>query len=185
MSASITLGLVLAVGPLAVAQTTAVNRTDRISTKVTIQSIDAATRHMVVTNPEGDHIPIKVPPAVHNFDQLKVGDTIAVTYKISTELVVAGPDGKLPPDAQTIAAARVEKGEEPGGAVANTIVVTGAVLGIDMAKHTLKIVSPQGGEVYNVAVTRADGQKAMAKLKVGDKITAYITESLLLSVNKS
>jgi hypothetical protein len=43
------------------------------------------------------------------------------------------------------------------------------------------VVSPQGGEVYNIAVRTAAGRAALPRLKVGDKVTAYITEGMLLS----
>ena len=46
-----------------------------------------------------------------------------------------------------------------------------------------RIVNPKGGEVHKVEITREDGKKAMSRLKVGDKITAYVTESLLVSVS--
>jgi hypothetical protein len=162
---------------------TKVNRSETVTAKVTIKSIDPATRHIVVTGPDGETTTIKAPPEVHNFDQLKVGDTIKATYSVEAEFVLSAPNAPLPPDTETTITARAAKGELPAAAAANHIVVTGAVVGIDMAKHMLKLVSPDGGEVHNVAVTTAEGQKAMTKIKVGDKITAYITESLMISAD--
>jgi hypothetical protein len=57
------------------------------------------------------------------------------------------------------------------------------VLGVDPKTHVLKIVSPSGGEVHEFTVVDPQGQKLMSKLKVGDKITAYINESLLISAS--
>ena len=59
-----------------------------------------------------------------------------------------------------------------------------AVLGIDMQAHTLRVVSPQGGEVHTFAVTSPEGRRLMAQLKPGDKITAYVTESMLIAVER-
>lgn len=146
----------------------------------TIKSIDPTTRHLVLTNSSGKDFTLKAPKAMHNFGALKVGDKVTASYSASIEYALS-PGNKLPPDTQTVIAGRAAKGELPAGVVANHIVVTGAVLGIDMAKHTLKVVSPQGGEVHIIAVKEAAGRAAMAKLKVGDYITAYITEGLLLS----
>ncbi len=157
-----------------------VTRSESVSGKVTIESIDPATRRVVVTNSAGEDTSMKVPPEVRNFGQLKAGDTINATYTLEAEFVLSPPNTRLPPDTDTLITARAAKGELPAGAVANHIVVTGAVVGIDTAKHTLKIVSPQGGEVHNVKVTSADGLKALGQVKVGDTITAYLTESLLL-----
>jgi hypothetical protein len=99
--------------------------------------------------------------------------------------VLSAPNTPLPPDAETTIAARAAKGELPAGVVANHVVVTGAVVGVDKAGHTLKLVSPQGGEVHTVTVKSPDGLKALDKVKVGDTITAYLTESLLMAANPS
>lgn len=46
------------------------------------------------------------------------------------------------------------------------------------------VVSPQGGQVHTISVQRAAGRAAMAKLKVGDYVTAYITKALLISTKQ-
>jgi hypothetical protein len=179
----ITLGLAAAPATVLAQGQVALSRSESISGKLTIKSIDPATRHVVVTNSAGENTSMKVPPEVHNFGQLKAGDTINATYTMEAEFVLSPPNTKLPPDTDTVIAARAAKGDLPAGAVASHIVVTGAVLAVDKDKHTLKIVSPQGGEVHLVNVTSPEGMKAMQKVKVGDTITAYLTESLLLAAN--
>lgn len=148
---------------------------------VTIASVDPATRHVVVTNANGERLTLKAPPQMRNFDQLQVGQKITATYAVQTEFALSPPNGQLPPDTETTLAARSAKGELPGLVAANHIVVTGAIVGIDQAGHTLKVVSPQGGEVYTIAVQTAAGRAALGKLKVGDKVTAYITEGLMIA----
>lgn len=160
-----------------------VKRSASVTEKVTVKSVDMATRHLVVSDKDGELHALKVPEAYQNLGQLKAGDVLSATYTISTELVLSPPNAPLPPDTAKIVKARAAKGELPAAAFANHIVVTGAVLGIDMRNHTLKIVSPQGGQVHKVEVDTPEGQRAMARLKVGDKITAYITESLLISAS--
>lgn len=154
------------------------------SEKVTVVSIDRATRHMVVRKASGETASLKVPPEVRNFDNLQPGDTISATYSIETEYALSPPNKPLPEDTQTIIAARAERGELPGAVVANHMIVTGAVLGVDMTNHTVKVVSPQGGEVHTVDVKSAEGRRLMGQLKPGDKITAYVTESLLISASR-
>jgi Cu/Ag efflux protein CusF len=169
--------------PPAFARTSTVSATHQsVNSVVKVKSIDAATRHIVVTNPEGVDITMKVPDSVRRFSQIKVGDSIKATYTRETELIISNGNAPLPPDVDATVAARVKKGTLPAGSVSNHIVVTGAVLAIDTTNHTLRIVSPQGGEVHTVYVRQADRQQAMTKLKVGDKITAYVTESLAISL---
>lgn len=160
-----------------------IGRVESMTGTVTIKSIDPATRRLVVLNDAGEAISMTAPEEIRNFDQLRVGDKITATYTLKTEFVLSAPNAPLPPDTQTLVAARAGKGERPSGTVANQIVVTGAVVGIDAANHRLKIVSPQGGEVHDVKVTSAGGLKAFDKVKVGDRITAYVSESLMLAAN--
>jgi hypothetical protein len=181
-AASVALGLAAAPTALADSANTTYS-SDSVTAKVTVKSIDPATRHIVVVSPSGEVFTMKAPPEVRNFDNIVVGDTIEATYTLETEVVISPPNTPLPPDTEATVAARAASGEMPAAVVANHAVVTGAVLAIDLTHHTLKIVSPQGGAVHTITVRRADRQAAMAHLKVGDTVTAYITESLLMKVN--
>jgi Cu/Ag efflux protein CusF len=165
------------------ASTVATSSSESESATVTVKSIDLASRHLVVVNSAGEDVSLKVPSSVRNLAKVKAGDKIKATYTRETEFVISTPNTALPADTAAVVSARAAKGELPAAVVANGLVVSGSVLAIDMANHTLKIVSPKGGEVHTIVVRRADRQKAMAKLKVGDTITAYITESLLISVH--
>jgi hypothetical protein len=149
---------------------------------VTVKSVDASTRHIEVTDAAGDTYTLKAPAAVRNFSQIKPGDKIKAHYTIETEYILSSPNTPLPANSETTIAARAAKGELPAGVVANHTVVTGNVLGIDQATHTIKIVNKNGGQVHTIYVRNAERQKLLPKVKVGDTITAYITEALLLSV---
>lgn len=172
----------LAASSAALAEPAAVVRnTQQASEKVTVVSVDLATRHLVVRKAGGETASLKVPPEVRNLANLKPGDTITATYYLATEFAISPPNQPLPADTETILAARAKQGELPAAVIANRLVVTGAVLAIDTQAHTLKVVSPQGGEVHTFAVVSPEGRRVMGELKPGDKITAYITEGLLIS----
>lgn len=184
-SIAIAAAIGLAAPCLALAQpATSVTKLQQASEKVTVVSIDRASRHIVVRNASGESATLKVPPEVRNLDQLKPGDTITATYSLETEFALSPPNQPMPKDTQTVIAARAEKGELPAAVVANHMTVTGAVLGVDMQAHTVKVVSPQGGMVHTLAVTSPEGRRLMGQLKPGDKITAYVTESLLISADR-
>jgi hypothetical protein len=186
VAATILLALSTGAAPpaaLAQAPKASVGNVETATGSVTIKSIDRENRRMVVTDESGESFSLKVPAEVQSFDQLKPGDTIKASYTLETEYVLSAPNAALPADSETRIAARAAKGELPAGVVANHIIVTGAVVGVDRTRNTLKLVSPQGGEVYTIAVRSADGLKAMDKVKVGDKITAYVTESMVIAVN--
>jgi Cu/Ag efflux protein CusF len=153
-----------------------------ITKTVTVKSVDQATRHLEVTDAAGDTYTLKAPAAVRNFNQIKPGDKIKAHYAIETEYILSSPNSPLPANSDTTIAARAAKGELPAGVVANHTVVTGNVLGIDTAAHTIKIVNKNGGQVHTIYVRNAERQKLLPQVKVGDTITAYVTEALLITV---
>ena len=161
-----------------------VARSEQVSTSVTVMAVDAVGRHLLVKGPDGKPFTLKVGPQVRGFSAVKPGDKIAATYYRETAYAVSEPGKPLPKDTETILAARAAKGETPGLIVANHIVVTGAVLDIDPTAAKLKVVSPKGGEVHDLDVVTPEGKQLMAKLKVGDKVTAYITEALVIALDK-
>ncbi len=154
-----------------------------VTAKVTVKAIDLATRHLTVVGASGETFTMKVPASVQNLPQVKVGDTITATYTREIVFAVSPANSPLPADTETTIAARAAKGEVPAAVVANHVVVTGAVVGLDLDTHTLQLVDPQGGQVHTIKVVDPQRQAAMAQLKVGDTITVYVTESLLVGVS--
>jgi hypothetical protein len=152
------------------------------TTVVTVKSVDITTRHILVDGPGGEIFSLKAPVALPNFTAIKPGDSIKATYTHEIEFALSAPNAPLPPNTERMIAARSESGQLPAGLVANHVVVTGAIVAIDAENHTLKLVDPKGGLVHAIHVRNPDRQKAFAQLKVGDTITAYLSESLLLSV---
>ncbi len=179
LSCSLTPRAALAQGLLA-----GLGESKTVTASVTVKAVDITTRHLVVAGPSGERFSLKAPVALENFRAIKVGDTIKVTYTRETEFALSAPNAPLPPDTETTIAARSESGELPAGLVASHLVFTGAIVAIDPASHTLKIVDPKGGQVHAVHVRNPERQRAFTQLKVGDTITAYVSESLLVSVKK-
>lgn len=164
---------------------TVLQSTQRASEKVTVVSVDVANRRLVVRKDSGETASFKVPVEVRNFQNLKPGDVITATYYLETEFALSPPNKPMPADTDVTIAARARSGELPAAVVANRLVVTGAVLAIDTKAHTLKVVSPQGGEVHTFTVASPEGRQLMGQMKPGDTITAYVTESLLISTEAS
>jgi Cu/Ag efflux protein CusF len=156
----------------------------KASTSVTVLAVDAASRHLLVKGPDDKPFTLKVGPEVRAFTAIKPGDKIAATYYRETAYAISEPGQPLPKDTETTLAGRAAKGEAPAALIANHIVVTGAVLAIDPQAGKVKVVSPKGGEVHDFDVVTPEGRQLMAKLKVGDKITAYVTEAVVISLDK-
>jgi hypothetical protein len=153
-----------------------------VTEKATVRSIDMATRHAVLVDPSGQTYTVKVGDHVQNLGKVKPGQVITATYNRSLLLVFSTRGAALPADTDAVIAGRVAKGELPAAAVANHVVITETVLGVDPHNHTLQLVKPKGGEVQTVKVADAATRMQLARVKVGDTITAYQTEALLIAV---
>ncbi len=57
------------------------------------------------------------------------------------------------------------------------------VVGLDVAAQTVDLVNPSGGGVYTVHVTDPQRVAKLKALKVGDTITAVISEALAVSID--
>ena len=154
-----------------------------LTAKVKVKSVNLATRRAVFTDADGNNFALTIAPRVRNLDKVKAGDTIMVRYNLTTTYVVTRRGAATPSDSDFAMASRAAKGERPAGAYLESSVTTDVVLGVDTVRKTLKLSDPKGGHVVTVNVTNPLAQKQLHKVKVGDRVTAHVTESLLVAVD--
>jgi len=70
----------------AIAQKTVTRPGATETTTAAILRMDLATRHVVLRNEDGSETRVFVPPEFTRFDELRIGDTLTLTY---TEAVLA------------------------------------------------------------------------------------------------
>lgn len=155
---------------------------DTISLRATVKSVDLKSRVVTLVGPLGNTLALKVSDEVRNLPQVRPGNKVIVRYHAAVAYVLAPKGTKLPDDSLTAAGVRAAPGQLPAGAVGSKLVVTGTVVGVDPVAHTLQLVNPSGGMVRTVDVVTPEGQKNMGLIKVGDTITAIITEAVAVAV---
>ena len=143
----------------------------------TVESIDAAKRHVTLKGPKGNLLPLTVGPDVRNLEQVKVGDRVVVRYAeaLSLTLMKDGKELRSSTDAST--GARAKAGERPGGVVAEEVKVTADVIGVNRKTHMVTLRGPN--EVVDLHVV--DPQQ-LKLIKVGDQVDAVYAQALALSV---
>jgi hypothetical protein len=159
-----------------------IGHSESVSARAVVKSVDQQTRTVTLEGAAGNTIVLKVGEEVRNLPQVHPGDTVIAHYYTSSAYVLAPPGTKLPDDSLTVAGARAAPGEKPGGAIGTKTVVTGLVVSVDPTSHTISLVDPAGGVVRTVNVVTPEGQQSMKMVKVGDTITAIITEAVLIGV---
>ena len=186
--------LLLAAGPLlcaalptqALAQAAGmagIGGSETVSARATVKSVDLNSRTVTLVGPQGNTLTLKVSDEVANFPTVKPGATVNVRYYASTAYVLSPPGAKLPDDSLTAAGVRAAPGQTPAGAVSARLVVTGLVVGVDPAAHKIDLVNPSGGAVHSIAVVTPEGQQNLKLVKVGDTITAVISEALAIALD--
>jgi hypothetical protein len=161
---------------------TGIARTESVSARAIVKAVDLPTRTVTLETSGGNMITLKVGDEVKNLPQVRPGDTVVAHYYTSSAYVLAPPGSKLPDDSLTVAGARAAPGDKPAAAAGSKLVVSGLVVGLDPALHTVSLVDPDGGRVRTVNVVTPQGQQGMKLIKVGDTITAIITEAVLIGV---
>jgi hypothetical protein len=156
--------------------------TESVSARAIVKTVDLQTRTVTLEGADGNSIVLKVGEEVRNLPQVRPGDSVIAHYYTSSAYVLAPPGTKLPDDSLTMGAARAAAGDKPAAAVGSKIVVSGLVVGVDPALHTVSLVDPAGGRVRSINVVTPEGQQSMKLIKVGDTITAIITDAVLVGV---
>ena len=142
-----------------------------------VEAVNKATREVTIKGPRGHVETVVAGPEVKNFDQIKVGDKVALRYveALSLELKKGG----TAPVARTESAmgGTAKPGEKPAAGVGRQIHVTANVVAVDAATQTVSLKGPKQTVDLHV------GDPEQFKLvKVGDQVEATYTEAVALSV---
>ncbi len=143
----------------------------------TVESIDAAKRHVTLKGPKGNVLPLTVGPDVRNLEQVKVGDRVVVRYAEALSLTLMKDGKELRSSTEASTGARAKAGERPGGVVAEEVKVTADVIGVNRKTHMVTLRGPN--EVVDLHVV--DPQQ-LKLIKVGDQVDAVYAQALALSV---
>jgi len=186
---AIVLGLAVCAVPLpAAAQnpvlTNVVPASESMTIHAKITAMDPATRAVTLAGASGSRVTVTAGPNVR-LEMLKVGDTVNAQYYRSVAFMVAPPSGgnAAPTSNDQITQALARPVDAPGGVGIRTTQVQGTVVGIDLADNTVDVVNPSGGGVYTLHVTDPARIPMLTSLKVGDTITAVVSQVVAVSID--
>ena len=151
----------------------------QISAKVV--SVDPATRKIQLKIPDGGNIEVEAGPAVRNFDQIKVGDTVDVKYTQALAVAMLPPGQAAKPDSGMVVSGRAEAGARPAGGLAAGISMTVRIESVDPEGKSV-VFTTATGERRSVRVLREEGRKFVRALKPGDQVEITYAEALAMSL---
>lgn len=150
-----------------------------INGTATIQAIDSTARTITLRDATGQEDTYSVGPQIKRFDELKVGDTVKMTYYEAVVLRVLKP-GEKPGAASTDAAVTRGTGSLPAGTMGVQDKMTVAVKAIDPAVPSITVTTPDGRTVTR----KVEDKKNIEGLKAGDQIEITYTRAFLTSIER-
>jgi hypothetical protein len=142
----------------------------------TVEAIERGSRELTVKKTDGTYERIIVPAAIKRFDTLKIGDTITAKYYETVVLRLKAP-GQHDADTTGAGLVRAENGSAATASTQQTITAT--ITAIDTKAPSITFTGPRGW-TYS---SRVEDRKALAAVKVGDKVDITWTEALIVSLD--
>jgi Cu/Ag efflux protein CusF len=157
-----------------------VERRQAIEVTATVKKIDYEKRRVTLALPEGREVELTAGPEARNFDQVKAGDQVRVTYYESLVVQVRQPGEATPGASARVGTGRAEPGAAPGAVAISTATLTTTVRAIDREKQTITIELASGDQQTLPVQNPAN----LDKVKVGDLLEITLNEALAISVEK-
>jgi len=175
-----TIGLFAVTGMLALAAVPASAQTKTLTgeTKTvtaSVEAIEKETREVTVKKSDGTYDVFYFPETVRRFDTLKVGDKITAKYYENLVLRVKAPGEK---DVNSASGGTVRADGKSAATASRQRTITATIAAIDQSVPSITFTGPNGWKYSS----RVEDKKALAKVRVGDRLDITWTEALILSV---
>jgi Cu/Ag efflux protein CusF len=150
-----------------------------VTATATVKKIDHKTRTAVLQMPDGHLETITVSDKVQNLSQVKVGDTVSVSYYESLAFQVMRPGTATPGVTAASDAERAAPGQRPGAAGARVITVTTTIKAIDKKAGTVTLAGLNGEPDVTV---KAQDPTNLDRVAVGELVAITMTQALAVAV---
>lgn len=143
-----------------------------------IKSIDKKSRSVVIVGAQGNEISMTLGEEARNFNQLRVGDLVTLTYVQALALELRKVENKVKSErVESEEAVRSKLGEKPAGAIKRSIRVIADVVAVNPKARTVTLRGPK--QTVELAI---EDPAQFKQIKVGDQVEALYTEAVALEV---
>jgi len=146
-----------------------------------ISAIDTQARKITLRGASGRTVTMIVGPMVR-LEMLQAGDTVDVQFYRSVAFELSKTMNAAP---NAAAIAVDQNATAPGGVGVALMRISGTVVGLNPASNSVDLISPGGGGVYTVHVTDPARIALLSQVKLGDTITAVVSDAVAVSVEKA
>jgi Cu/Ag efflux protein CusF len=149
-----------------------------VTATATVKAIDQKTRLVTLQRPDNSLIKFRASEEVRNLPQVKVGDTVTVSYYESLAYEVKKPGQAAPGATVAEELGRAKPGEKPAAAGARVLTVTATIAAIDKTAGTVTLRGPDGQD----SVIKVRYPEKLNQVTVGDLVELTYTEAVGISV---
>jgi hypothetical protein len=150
-----------------------------VTAQAKVTAVDLEMRRVKVMAADGTTSTIVCGDSVRNLPQVKVGDTVTVSYHESIAWEVKKP-GEADTGTVEVAAGagRAKEGQMPAAGMGAAVKLTATIVAIDRETMRVTLKGPDG----SLAVHKARDPEKLARVKVGDLVEIVYTEAVAISV---
>lgn len=155
--------------------------TEALQLQGKVKSIDTYNRKIHVVGPNGGELVFAVPQDAPNYNQIRVGDLVTLTYvhAVALEFRQVKASG-LRERIVSSEAARAKPGQMPAAAVERTVTVIGDIVVVNPKAQTVTL---RGTE--RTVELKVNDPAVLKQVKVGNQVEAVFTEAISLEVTKN
>jgi hypothetical protein len=143
-----------------------------------VTKIDKKTRTIFFKNSEGES-KFVAGPEIKNFDQIKKGDRLSVTYELAVaiELIKTKSDG-IRSKVETSSETTSKPGEKPTRTISNTTTIIADIIAVDRAKKLVSVKGPSG----KITVVTVKNPQLLADVNVGEQVKVIYFDAMAASI---
>mgnify|MGYP000860931218 FL=1 len=150
---------------------------DAIELQGTVSALDKNTRAVTILGASGKMMTVTAGPQIKNFNQIKVGDLVTLTYVSALGLELKKGGGRLRERIESEQTSAAKPGEKPSGSMSRAVKVIADVTAVDAGAGTITLQGPQ----RSVDLVVKD-KELLRDVRVGDQIFATYEELTVLSI---
>lgn len=150
---------------------------DAIELQGTVTALDKNTRAVTIQGATGKVMTVTAGPQIKNFNKIKVGDLVTLSYVAALGLELKKGGGRLRERIESEQSTAAKPGEKPSGSMSRTVKIIADVTAVDAGAGTITLRGPQ----RSVDLVVKD-KELLKDVRVGDQIFATYEELTVLSI---
>ncbi|WP_114662334.1 hypothetical protein [Polynucleobacter necessarius] len=143
-----------------------------------VVKVDKKTRTITFKNKEGES-KFVAGPEIKNFDQIKKGDQLSVTYELAVaiELIKSKSDGvRSKVESNTVTSSKAN--EKPAETIANKTTIIADIVEVNRDKKLVSVKGPSG----KITTVTVKNPTLLADVKVGEQVKVIYYDAMAASI---